>query len=132
MQERRTTFWSLYAQDRKYSLSIGRPAAINDLDISVTDPEEIPELMALVRLSRISNKVYYSIYSSKKGSLADFSSRVTLLREELEQFHSSLSPINQFPLSEAELQNSSMMITAIQMIVAFGKFVHQQKIYDRA
>jgi hypothetical protein len=120
LAERRATFWSLYAQDRKYSLALGRPAAINDLDVSISEPEEDPHLKLMVELSKIVNRIYYGVYSSKKGSLATFCERIRSLRGDLLRFHENLEPDLAFPISEVELQDTKLCLTNRQMLVAFG------------
>jgi hypothetical protein len=52
LSERRSTFWSLYAYERNLSLSQGRPASINDIDVDVTYPPSKSHLDALVKLAR--------------------------------------------------------------------------------
>jgi hypothetical protein len=119
-RERNASFWALYAQDRSLSLFHGRPASINDMDVDISDPVGDCYLSAVVTLSRISNKVYYSVYGRKKGSVAEFCEKVQGLREELSQLYESLVPEHRFPLSQVELRDSSFNITMRQMMLALS------------
>lgn len=122
-KERQATFWALYARDRCISLSIGRPASINDMDIEVPDPIGNPNLLSAVTLSRISNKVYYDIYGRKKGSVAEFCKKVQGIRDELNGFHKSLTPELWFPLDETDAEGSTLHLTTAQMVSAFGMWL---------
>ncbi|RDW64631.1 hypothetical protein BP6252_10282 [Coleophoma cylindrospora] len=122
LQERHASFWSLYVLDRNLSLSIGRPASINDMDVELPDPVGDSHLTASVALSRISHKVYYSVYGRKKGTFAEFCGKIQGLREELSLFHKSLAPENQFPLSQHELRSTLPQINISHMLLAFDFF----------
>lgn len=121
-RERQATFWSLYAQDRNLSLSLGRPASINDLDINIPDPTWDHSLMAAVKLSRISYKVYYNIYGRNRGSIPDFCRKVQDIYDEMISFHKSLPMDQKFPLSKAELKQYSVDFSTSQMVLAFHFF----------
>jgi hypothetical protein len=120
VKERNATFWCVYAQDRNLSLFHGRPACINDADVYILDPTDNCYLTALVTLSRISNKVYYSVYGQKNRSIAEFCENVQELREDLLRFHESLDPKNRFPLTEVEIRDPSLNVTMSQMLLAFS------------
>lgn len=121
-RERQATFWSLYAHDRNVSLSLGRPASINDLDINILDPTWDGRLMAAVTLARISYKVNYNIYGRNRGSVSDFCRKVQEIYDEMISFHKSLPMDQKFPLFESELGQYSANLTASQMILAFHFF----------
>ncbi|RDW58344.1 hypothetical protein BP5796_12274 [Coleophoma crateriformis] len=121
-RERRTTFWCLYALDRKLSLGLGRPAAINDLDVALCDPHVDEAFHPLVAFSRISNEIYYQVYGSQKRTLAEFCGTIQGLREKLLKFHTQLTPQNYFPLTEAGLRDSAVSFTTHQIICAFDFF----------
>lgn len=116
-RERQSTFWALYSRDRNLSLWIGRPASINDMDVDVPYPTGDRNLEAIVTLARISNRVYYSVYGRKKGSVAEFCRTVQRIHEELLCFHDSLAAEIRFPLDEL---GSTLHLTTAQMILAFG------------
>lgn len=121
-RERQATFWSLYANDRMASLSLGRPASINELDINILDPSWDSGLMAAVTIARISFKVNYNIYGRNRGSVSDFCRKVQEIYDEMISFHKSLPQDQKFPLFESELGQYSANLTASQMILAFHFF----------
>ncbi|KFY87376.1 hypothetical protein V500_06992 [Pseudogymnoascus sp. VKM F-4518 (FW-2643)] len=121
-RERQATFWSLYAHDRNVSLSLGRPAAINERDINILDPTWDSGIMAAVTLARISYKVNYNIYGRNRGSVCDFCRKVQEIYDEMISFHKSLPLDQKFPLFESELGQYSANLTASQMILAFHFF----------
>jgi CDGSH-type Zn-finger protein len=121
IKERQNTFWTLYALDRRLSLTMGRPASINEMDIDIPEPSGGPHLEATVKLSRIAHKVYYGVYGRKRGSVADFCLKIQEIRDELLEFHKNLPPVTKFPRNEAELNDCDLQPTTSQMILAFGK-----------
>lgn len=123
-QERQSTFWVLYSRDRISSLSVGRPATLNDLDIAVSDPTFDRNLQAMVTLARISNKTYYGVYGRKKGSITDFCKKVNEIRDELFSFRESLAPEMRLPLNEFNLTTSIPHMSTSQMVLAFGTHFH--------
>lgn len=121
-RERQATFWSLFAHDRNVSLSLGRPASINELDINILDPTWDVRLMAAVTLARVTYKVNYNIYGRNRGSVSDFCQKVQAIYDEMICFHKSLPVDQKFPLFESELGQYSANLTASQMILAFHFF----------
>jgi len=122
LRERQATFWSLYAHDRNLSLSLGRPASINDLDIDIPDPTWDHRLMAAVELSRISYKIYYNIYGRNRGSVAEFCRKVQDIYDEMLDFHRSLPGDLKFPLTEVELRESPASMSTGMMVLTFHFF----------
>ncbi|KFY41727.1 hypothetical protein V494_02833 [Pseudogymnoascus sp. VKM F-4513 (FW-928)] len=121
-RERQATFWSLFAHDRNVSLSLGRPASINELDINILDPTWDSGLMAAVTLARISYKVNHNIYGRCRGSVSDLCRKVQDIYDEMISFHKSLPQDQKFPLVESDLGQYSANLTASQMILAFHFF----------
>ncbi|RDL37028.1 uncharacterized protein BP5553_04461 [Venustampulla echinocandica] len=122
-KERQTTFWALYALDRRLSLLLGRPASINDMDIDIPEPAGGTHLEAAVNLARISHKVYYSVYGRKRGSVGEFCKKIQDLRGEFIEYHENLAPAIKFPLSKDQVTDASLNLSASQMILAFD-FLH--------
>ncbi|OBT86616.1 hypothetical protein VE02_04418 [Pseudogymnoascus sp. 03VT05] len=130
-RERQATFWSLFAHDRNVSLSLGRPASINELDINIPDPTWDVRLMAAVTLARITYKVNYNIYGRNRGSVSDFCQKVQGIYDEMICFHKSLPVDQKFPLFESELGQYSANLTASQMILANAS-IHIISVFSRA
>jgi hypothetical protein len=122
LRERQSTFWSLYARDRNLSLCLGRPASINDLDIDIPDPSWDHRLLATVALSRLSYKVYYTLYGRNRGSITAFCRKVQDLYDDLLAFHRALPADLKFPFTEAELNAAPAHMTTAMMVLTFHFF----------
>lgn len=106
-QQRQRVFWVIYILDKDISLRAGRPAVINDDDISLELPDEEPEdglgmadmngkkvnlFRNFIQFSKISSKVYLRLYSATAAKQSDGELLNTIggLDEELEDWRMSM------------------------------------------
>ena len=90
VQERRLTFWSVYAFEITTCYGFGRPISINDCDISIPYPEDQPFFLSVVMLARIYARASRTLYGMRQGSLLALWKAARGFKTEMDEWRSSL------------------------------------------
>ncbi|KAL1970368.1 hypothetical protein VTN77DRAFT_5528 [Rasamsonia byssochlamydoides] len=101
VEQKRTTFWSLYFYESWICLGLGRPSSIPENEISIPDPTEQPFLLALVQLSRIMCKSAQNIYGQRHESLLPMWKAAKEIRRALQVFSQRLCDVMNFGLESS-------------------------------
>ncbi|KAL1981394.1 hypothetical protein VTN96DRAFT_2696 [Rasamsonia emersonii] len=101
VEQKRTTFWSLYFYESWICLGLGRPSSIPESEISIPEPTEQPFLLALVQLSRIMCKSAQNIYGQRHESLLPMWKAAKEIRRALKVFSQRLCDVMNFWLESS-------------------------------
>uniref|UniRef100_A0A0B7JNW7 Zn(2)-C6 fungal-type domain-containing protein n=1 Tax=Bionectria ochroleuca TaxID=29856 RepID=A0A0B7JNW7_BIOOC len=86
MEQKRTTFWSLFFWETWICFMIGRPNSIVDPGTAVPMPKKQKFLKSMVTLSRIMAKCTNQIYTPRHDSLMPMWNAANEIREQLHRF----------------------------------------------
>lgn len=113
-QRRKRMFWTLYMLERSIARTLGLPVCISDRDIEVDLPANVPEdieddaelksalqqnrgssamsaCIHIFRLAQLESRIYSSIHRVDRPVTEDFSHKISLLRQRLNEWKSQIA-----------------------------------------